>query len=417
MLVVLSAVAFIVSLVAFPFVLHFARSHGIVDNPNARKLQRVPVPVMGGTTVFAGVLVSTIIAYIWLQDPHQLVVLGMMTVMLILGTWDDMKDAPVSVRFTLEIVVIWGVMAVLGIGLNDFHGMWGIHGIPELLSIPLSIVAGVGIINAVNLIDGVDGYSSSYGIVTCGFFAVFFYLTGNITMVVLALITASALVPFFLHNVFGRTSKMFIGDGGTLMMGTLMSVFVFSAMSGETDYTTIFGERFGVAAFTLAVMAIPVFDTLRVMSSRILRGKSPFHPDKTHLHHLFIEMNFSHVGAAVSIVAINILIVLVWLAAWRLGASIDLQVYIVIGTGLLFTVMFYLFMKAQQRFNDGEGTAFYQFCCHIGDLTRVNRKKWWLVMRKTIDSPLLSGRSEEEKKRKKKLSPISPLSSIDTDEV
>ena len=217
----LMAVALVVTTLVYPYVLNFARKHGIVDNPNARKLQRVPVPVMGGTTVFIGLLVSVVLGYFFIGDNRLLITLALLFVMYAIGVWDDIKDVSPFFRFAVEILVVWLMILLLGVEINDFHGLWGIQDVPDSISVPLSLVAGVGIMNAVNMIDGVDGYCSTYGMMACIVFGIIFYYAGDMTMFTLALIGAGAMLPFFFHNVFGRTSKMFLGDGGSLMLGTL----------------------------------------------------------------------------------------------------------------------------------------------------------------------------------------------------
>ena len=108
---VVGIVAFSVCAWVFPKVLKFAKKHGIVDNPNARKLQRVPVPVMGGVAVYAGLLMATI-ALISITHNYRIVpIIGAMTVMLIIGVWDDIKNLPATFRFLIEIALVWGLMA------------------------------------------------------------------------------------------------------------------------------------------------------------------------------------------------------------------------------------------------------------------------------------------------------------------
>ena len=238
----------------------------------------------------------------------------------------------------------------------------------------------VGIINAINLIDGVDGYSSGYTIVSSILFGVMFYVLGNLSMVALAVIVAISLLPFFLHNVFGKESKMFIGDAGTLSLGIIFSVFVTTVLSA-TPSDVEDGLHLGLIPFTLAVLCIPIFDTLRVMSARMLHGKSPFHPDKTHLHHLFIELGFSHIGTAMAIIGINLFIVLCWLVAYRCALSIEVQLYLVILLGFLFTFVFYPFMKAQIR----KGTALYRLFAQLGASTHIARHGFWQFMQRLVD--------------------------------
>ena len=392
--IVCSFVALVTSAAVFPWALSFAKRHGIVDNPNARKLQRVPVPVFGGVVVYSGILAGGLLLNMLAYSDVLMYGLIGMTVMMMIGVWDDTKDISATLRFVIEIGLVAVFIVVTDTYIDDLHGLWGVHELPVWVSYPLSIVAGVGIINAVNLIDGVDGYSSGYGMLASLCFGIAFWTVWSTTMVCLTLVVIGALLPFFLHNVFGAKSKMFIGDGETLMLGMLMAVFVFFAMSSKQQCDRLADDGVGLAAFTLAVLCIPVFDTVRVMTMRILRGTSPFKPDKTHLHHLFIDMGFSHLGAALFILLINLMVVLVWVASWKLGASIDVQTYIVVALGLAVTFGFYKLMKVQQ--NGGpvdeegypQGTKLWHAMCKVGNWTHREQKRSWQVLRDMMDGSI-----------------------------
>ena len=145
----------------------------------------------------------------------MIVVLAMMA-MLYTGTMDDILNLSPKLRFLIEIVVMLLLITYGGYSVNNFHGLWGIGRIPEWAAIILTLFASIGIINAINLIDGVNGLSSGFCILACSLFGVLFLLSGNVSMTILATASAGALIPFFFHNVFGKTSRMFIGDGGTL---------------------------------------------------------------------------------------------------------------------------------------------------------------------------------------------------------
>lgn len=364
----------------YPYILEVAKAKNIVDNPNARKLQRVPVPVLGGLTVVFGILSGLMVFNMFGDFSDLFPVFATIIIILIIGLIDDMISLSPRVRFAAEIILILYLIKTTGCQLNDFHGLWGIYIIPNYISVPLTVFACVGIINAVNLIDGVDGYSSGYSIVSCTLFGIMFYMLGDIRMVTLAAIVAASLVPFFLHNVFGKHSKMFIGDAGTLSLGVIFSVFVITIISSEQSIVGL-PTNLGVIPFTLAVLCVPVFDTLRVMSARIIKGKSPFSPDKTHLHHLFLELGYSHIGAALSIIAINILVVLCWFLAFRAGLSIDTQLYIVASLGVLVTFALYPFVKMQIR----RQTTLYRIFRRIALLTHAERKGFWAIAQKWAD--------------------------------
>ena len=363
-----------------PYVLKVAKSKNIVDNPDARKLQRVPVPIMGGLTVVFGVL-SGIMGYrLFGGDFDLFPVFACIFIILIMGLMDDIISLSPKVRFVVEILLVLYLICTTGYQLNDFHGLWGLYGIPAPVSVPLTVFACVGIINSINLIDGVDGYSSGYSIVSSALFGLVFYHLGNLQMVVLAAVVAASLLPFFLHNVFGKESKMFIGDAGTLSLGIIFSVFVITLLSTPSASLPVDGSL-GLVPFTLAVLCVPVFDTLRVMSSRLLKGKSPFNPDKTHLHHLYIELGFSHIGTALSIIGTNLLVVLCWYVSYRLGATVDVQLYVVVLMGLLVTFVFYGFVKSQIR----KGTSLYHSLSKIGTSTHFKRKGFWHLMQRWAD--------------------------------
>lgn len=396
--IIVFIVALLTSAMVFPVALRFARKHDIVDNPNARKLQRVPVPVFGGIVVYLGVLAGWLVLMLFMKSEVLSWGLVAMTIMMAIGMWDDMRDLSATLRFVIEFALVGAFIAVTGVYIDDFHGLWGIHELTPWLAIPLSLVVGVGIINAVNLIDGVDGYSSGYGILACVCVAIAFWQVWNPVMVCLTVIVIGAIIPFFLHNVFGARSKMFIGDGGTLMLGTLMAVMIFCSLSSKFGLEALEDKGMSLIAFTIAVACIPVFDTLRVMTMRILRGNSPFKPDKTHLHHLFIDMGFSHLGAALSILLINASVVLIWLLSWKLGASIDVQTYIVVALGFAVTFGFYKYMKNQQ--NGGpvdeegypQGSKVWHIALKVGDFTHREDKRFWRTMRDLMDGPLLGER-------------------------
>lgn len=414
--VLLMSVAFVVAMLAYPHVLGYARRHKIVDNPNARKLQRVPVPVMGGTTVFIGFLVSSVLGLILLKDVRIVKVLALLAVMYGIGVWDDIKDIPAALRFAVEFLLVWTMIVVFGWEINDLHGLWGIHGIPDAVSIPLSLIAGVGIINAINLIDGVDGFCSTFGTMACAIFAAIFHHAGDMTLFTLSLITIGALIPFFFHNVFGQTSKMFLGDGGSLMLGTLLTLFTFNALSTDSPCAALGYSGLSVVALTLAILAVPVFDTLKVMIYRVARGKSPFLPDKTHLHHLYIEMGFSHLATSAIIVTVNALTVLALVLCWSLGMSMDWQLYLVVFLGLLDTWGFYFLMEYYHSKNDGAGTDLYQRWCRRGKSTNISAAPFWQFLRRLVDSRFLGGAPvvieeappEDEEKPKVKLDPRIP---------
>lgn len=374
--------ALLVVMLIHPQVMKFAKRRNIVDNPDARKLQQNPVPVMGGVAVFFGLVSGLCTATLFFDVNALLPMFIAISVMLCVGVADDVSGLSPWLRFAIEIIMVLMMMFVTDISLNNLHGLWGYWDLPNWLSIPLTVVAVVGMINATNLIDGVDGLSSGFCILASLIFGVLFIKAGDTLMVLLSLLSIGSLLPFFFHNVFGMKTKMFIGDGGSLMMGVVMSSYVVTAISSGNICGGYFAESgLGLVPFTLAVMCVPVFDTVRVMAIRIIRHTSPFHPDKTHLHHLFIELGFSHVGTTMSVLILNLIVVLLWYITYSTGASIDVQFYVVMTSGVIVTAGFYKFMRIQIV----RKTAIYRFAKRIGSKTHIANKKGWLALQKLVD--------------------------------
>lgn len=364
-----------------PRLVKIALLKNIVDNPDARKLQRTPVPVLGGVAVFFGVVIAIGCMSSVVDCSGLPVVIMAMMAMLYTGTMDDILSLSPGLRFVIEIVVVLLLIFVGGYCIDDFHGLWNIGRFSYWYAVPLTVVAAVGIINAINLVDGVNGLSSGYCIMACLIFGTLFFVAGEAPMTILAAVSVGALIPFFLHNVFGKTSKMFIGDGGTLVMGVVMSVFVIVILQNGSRVAAYVNPNVGLVPFTLAVLSVPVFDTLRVMSTRILKGTSPFRPDKTHLHHMFIDLGCSHVATTLAILGVNMFVVLCWWALEASGFSIAVQLYAVIAVSLLVTSGLYHFMQ----WHICRDTRFMRAMRRLGYKTHISRTGIFFWLQQVMD--------------------------------
>lgn len=327
---------FIASLVVFlihPRLVKIAKMKQIVDNPNARKLNKVPVPVLGGVGVFFGLMFGLGVAGYYVRGMEiQFELIIAMMVMLYTGVGDDIMDISPTARFALQICTVCMMMFLCGIYIDNFHGLWNVYRLPVAVAVVLTLVSGVGIINSINLIDGVDGLCSGYGMFASLLFGICFVRMGDMSYAVLAFSMFGALIPFMMHNMFGAKYKMFLGDGGSLVLGFICSLYVMRIIQSGSDHIT--GST---VSFTLAVLAIPVFDTLRVMTARMLKGRSPFSADKTHLHHMFIGLGFSHVLTSVNMLILNGLVVVMWHVCNVFDLCPETQLYVTAATGIALT--------------------------------------------------------------------------------
>ncbi|MBQ0019119.1 MAG: undecaprenyl/decaprenyl-phosphate alpha-N-acetylglucosaminyl 1-phosphate transferase [Bacteroidales bacterium] len=381
-------------------ILKVAKVKGLVDNPDARKLQKTPVPVLGGIAVFFGLLFgiltfasTAIVSRGWdvdvLTQGSQLIGIGPVlmgaSIMLYVGALDDIMGLTPRARLVIEMLVMLGVIYGSGMCVDSFHGLWGVGKFSWWIGVPLTVFAGVGIINAYNMVDGVNGLSSGLCMACSVIFGVIFVKRGDVSNAALAFCFAGALVPFYVHNVFGSRSKMFIGDAGTMVMGLLVSWFIIRMLSSKNaeTVTALAGEGrvLCVVAMMLAVASVPVFDTLRVMTARVMRGVSPFSADKTHLHHAFIASGVSHLITGLSELLLNLLVVAVWYAVYRAGCCQECQLYVTIGAAVLLVWGTYVFLHYQQKHNT---KAFRKFN-EMSRVTHLGDKRWWKALQMWLD--------------------------------
>ncbi len=391
-IILLSSVAAFISVKWIYFkILKIALFNKLVDNPNPRKLQRKPIPITGGIAVFFGIILALLLYNTTLSIAYGLSInmlfplICSMGIMLYIGAIDDILSLTARTRIIIEALIILMLTYTLDMCIDSFHGMWGIYDFTWWLGVPLTLITGIGIINAINMIDGVNGLSSGICIVSCVIFGAIFFQFGDMSNASLSFIVASSLIPFFIHNVFGQKSKMFIGDAGTMVMGVVMTWFVINILNNDTISSGyLLNTKINPVALVLAILIVPVADTLRVITLRVMRKKNPFHPDKTHLHHKFISVGISHFITAMTEIVIGIVVFCIWLLSLYFGAGIELQLYVVLISSIIFVWGTYVIISYHAKNN----TRFYRFLRVLSIKTHLWRKDWWKAIAAKLDAPI-----------------------------
>ena len=341
-------ISFVTVLLLHPQLVKYALRKDIVDKPNARRLNRIPIPVLGGVGVFAGFTTAFCASGAIYGIEISLASLAAIILMLGIGLIDDIKDLSPKTKFIAQIAAIAILIFCCDLKIDNLHGIFGVHEIPDYLSIPFTIFACVGLINAINLIDGIDGLSSGYGIAAGVLFCLYGYAHGNSLNTLIATAMIGALIPFFVYNVFGTKNKMFIGDAGSHFLGIIFCLLTLNTIDTSTSAGGTMAES-GFIAFCLAVMAHPVMDTLRVMTMRICNGNSPFKADKTHLHHAIINCGLSHLKTTLLIITLNLVVVGVWYATYATGQSATIQFVTTLFAAVTAIIMpYFIIVKVQK---------------------------------------------------------------------
>ncbi|HAH25580.1 MAG TPA: undecaprenyl-phosphate alpha-N-acetylglucosaminyl 1-phosphate transferase [Prolixibacteraceae bacterium] len=280
----------------------------LYDTPNERKVSKAIVPTLGGVAIFIGFILSTIIATDGYSFDELKYLIAAVIIMFFIGLKDDLMDISAKKKLLVEIAT-----ACILIGLGDFRftnlqGAFGFHEINYITSFVITLIVMIGLINAFNLIDGIDGLASGISIVISSVFGTWFLLAGHHAYGIMCFSLAGCLIGFFLFNVFGKKNKIFMGDTGSLILGVIMVILVIKFNELNSDQNLPYAIN-AVPAVTLGILIIPIIDTLRVIFIRLSEKRSPFSPDMNHIHHSFIKLGASHLQSTTYIVLMNILFI------------------------------------------------------------------------------------------------------------
>ncbi|MBT1698749.1 undecaprenyl/decaprenyl-phosphate alpha-N-acetylglucosaminyl 1-phosphate transferase [Fulvivirgaceae bacterium PWU4] len=295
--------------VGIPFMRSFANRFGLVDKPNHRKLHHTPIPLVGGISVFMTIALVLALCGVSLQGAAENVsVLLAAVVMLVAGAWDDKSGIRPIYRLLIQAACAY-IVASAGIRIESLYGILGIGEIPVTMQYVITVVVITGVVNAYNLMDGIDGLLGSLVLITAAVLAAIAWYLHATEVMLLMFAVAGAVTGFLRHNFSGTGSKVFMGDAGALSLGFILVVSAIRLLNLAE------GQAIAVQTKTMllisSVFFVPVLDSLRVYIARLMRGTSPFKADKTHLHHLFLSFGFSHKIVSVILAMAIILIVLV----------------------------------------------------------------------------------------------------------
>ena len=298
-----ASLAFLITFFAIPIIIQVAKDKKLFDEPDERKVHKTVIPTLGGLGIFAGFIIATLMGVPSGITSELQYFAAATTVIFFLGLKDDILVLSASKKFIGQLIAAGIVIKFGGIQITNMHGFFGIYEIPHTAGVILTIFTIIVITNSFNLIDGVDGLAGSLGVLTTLVFGTYFFIAGQLTYAVMAFAMAGSIIAFLIYNF--SPAKIFMGDTGSLVLGLVNSILVikFINIAGNPA-----GKFFldATPAIGFAILMIPLFDTLRVFALRILDRRSPFSPDRTHVHHFLLDIGFSHRMVTFTCVAVNI---------------------------------------------------------------------------------------------------------------
>lgn len=305
-------VAFMITYISIPPLIEVARAKNLYDVPNGRTSHENITPTLGGIAIFSGFVISSMIFVNIAKIPYIQYIMAGGLVIFFLGLKDDITGLSPLKKFVGQIIAAGIIIDLGGVRLSSLHGFAGIGALNYVSSDFLSLFVIVAIVNAFNLIDGIDGLSSGVGILASLAFGAWFFLIGKLQLALLAIALIGALMAFFRFNFFSKEHKIFMGDIGSLLVGFILSIFAIKF--NELNHVPVFNSVFYVKAapaVSIGILIIPIFDTIRVMVIRMARGLSPFKPDKRHVHHYLLELTGSHRKATTILLIVNVLFIVI----------------------------------------------------------------------------------------------------------
>ncbi len=329
-------VSFLAAYLAIPIVLRVAEAKKLYDLPDdERKIHKQPIASLGGIGIFIGFILSILLSSAVADKPEFSYYMAAATLIFFIGLKDDLINLSAITKFFAQIVISAILIFKGGLLISNMHGFLGIHEMPISLSYVITFFALIVIINAFNLIDGVDGLAGSIGLICSSLFALFFLLNKNIPYALLGFSLSAGLLAFLIYNF--HPAKIFMGDTGSLLVGLVNAILAIKFI--QTPNVNSYVNINCVPAIAFGILLLPLLDTLRVFSLRIFKRKSPFSPDRNHLHHLLLDSGLNHRQVTFTSIAISLLFIASTYYFQVIGTTLLILSQIV----LFFTMVLFVF--------------------------------------------------------------------------
>ena len=303
MMLIPLVIALVVSVTATILVQKLFFTRNKIDPINHRSSHTATASRTGGISIFLALSAASFYLYFLGEQPYDFSLLIPLSIMFIIGIYDDFYNADFKLKFFIQIIVA-KILIDQGLVISNFYGVFGIGDLPWILAQIFTVFVFLVIVNAINFIDGIDGLALSIFLI---FLILYEWISVDNVSIELSFIMISSLIPLFYFN-FRKNRKVFLGDAGSLLIGTLISIYTLNILNPE--FLIAFPNKHK-PYITILLIIYPLLDLLRVFIIRIKSKKSPFEADRNHFHHLILKISFiqgNHIKATTFIVSIYIAI-------------------------------------------------------------------------------------------------------------
>lgn len=297
---------FISSLLAalsVPIIIRVAEVKHLMDEPDQeRKLHGCKTPTLGGVAIFIGTIFtfSSFADYFKISYEIRFLVPALL-LLFFAGILDDILHVRAVKKLMIQMFCAFMVTILGSLHISNLWGIFGVSEIPYSVGVALTFLFIVSLVNAYNLIDGVNGLAGGLGLIACLFFGTWFAINGDQTLTILSFSLGGALLGFLLFNF--RSGKIFMGDTGSMLVGFIIAVLAVKFVENNRISGMELAPHYVKAAPALAisVFIVPFFDMARVFLQRVLKKQHPFKADRRHLHHILLDLGLNHIQTSVFI--------------------------------------------------------------------------------------------------------------------
>lgn len=334
-----------------PLIIRVSLRLNITDKPRAHKIHHNNIPTMGGMGIFTGFIFGLLLTVDGSLNELSAIIAALI-LLLFTGIRDDLLPITPFKKIVIQVTSGLIIATFTDLRFTNLHGFLGCNEISVFISFLITIFLVVIIINSFNLIDGIDGLASSIGIIISSTYGVWFYMSGDYGYAIMASALIGALLIFFFFNISEGKNKIFMGDTGSMVIGFIIIVMTIRFNEINAAGNSIY-KLVSSPSVSVAILIIPLFDTLRVIVIRLIRRKGLFVADNRHIHHLLLRTGCSHLQATLLISVANLFFIAV---AFLLdGLGITKLAFVLLATGFILTLIVYIKVAYMEKWNWSAG--------------------------------------------------------------
>lgn len=328
--------SFLITFYSIPTIIKISRRKNLMDEPGVRSSHLRKIPNLGGIAIFYSIGICTSIFAYELFDLYKFL-FASLVILLYVGVMDDIVVMRAYKKLVAQIVVSAFIVIGSDIRIRNLFGICGIYEINYIISIIFSIITFIVLINAFNLIDGIDGLAGGYSLICSALFGISYYRLGeyNYPLVVLSVVIIGAVLAFLYYNLSNyRAAKIFMGDTGSMLLGFLLAFTCICFIDIFIDKELPNVPRYhlkSAPAIAVAILILPIVDTLNVILVRIWNKKSPFEADKNHIHHKLLKLDLTHRRSSFYIISYYLFIIVVAYALRHVNVNVLLIIVLLLG--------------------------------------------------------------------------------------